>query len=114
MAWTNPLDTLPQFRSDWANHIVYGGIGSSLQTAAVLLVLHGVFGHALTLSLVLHTAALSLLTMTAVAVIKKAADYIKVGAPTESGPVCIGKAIATVLWPLTVWGALAMAAGVPW
>jgi hypothetical protein len=89
--WINPLDKVPQFRSDWANHIVYGGLGSIVVMAA----LH--------IRLSTHFAVdYGFYAMLALATLKKAVDFIKVGPPTESLLICVGKVIATVLWPASL------------
>ena len=92
MAWINPLDKVPQFRQDWANHIVYGGLGSIL----VMLALHPRLG-------VNVAVKYGFLLMLALAALKKIVDFIRVGPPAESAGVCLGKTIATVLWPASLY-----------
>jgi hypothetical protein len=93
--WINPLDKVPQIPVDWANHISQGGLGTVAMIVAQLVV-HHAMGHALD---VFHPTLYAALVMTAVSCGKKLIDFIKVGPPTESAGVCIGKAIVTVLWP---------------
>lgn len=87
--WTNPIDRMPQIPQDWANHLAQGGLWSCALT--VLLVILGlpIFG-ALTFSFY---------AMTFVSVLKKVVDYFKAG---QTVRVCVGKAIVTVLWLLSV------------
>lgn len=92
MVWINPLDKVPQVRSDWANHIVYGGLGSIL----VMLALHARLGTPIAVKY-------GFLFMLALAALKKTVDFIRVGPPTESALICLGKTIATVLWPASLY-----------
>jgi hypothetical protein len=93
--WTNPLDKVPQIPVDWANHLGQGGLGTVAMIVVQLAVQHAL-GQALD---VFRPTLYAALVMTAVSCGKKLLDFIKVGAPTESASVCIGKALVTVLWP---------------
>lgn len=83
----DPLDRLPQVPVDWANHIIWGGAlglfgagaGQLLSVPAPL-----AFG-----------AGVALL----VAALKKALDFVY---EKESAAECVGKALITALWPLTM------------
>ncbi|MDR3414224.1 MAG: hypothetical protein P4L87_25230 [Formivibrio sp.] len=87
--WINPLDRVPQIPQDWANHISQGGLWSCLVLAilAIWLPVHEAAQHAL-------------IGMTIVAVGKKVVDYVK---ESEPAWMCVGKAIVTIFWPLSLW-----------
>ena len=89
MPWINPLDRVPQIPQDWANHIAQGGLWSLLMVC--LLCAAGLPIRSATLA--------ACLVMATVAVLKKAVDFVKEG---ESLRVCVGKALVTVLWPLSM------------
>ena len=90
MAWINPLDRVPQIPQDWANHISQGGLWS---LAVMLFVMAlGVSQH--------EASCYAFSLMAFVSVTKKTVDYFK---EFESLPVCIGKAIVTVLWPASIY-----------
>ena len=87
MAWINPLDRLPQVPQDWANHIIYGGIlGTGVMLSTPFL------------PMPYPAAWMATLTALVVTAIKKAFDYLKEG---ESLAMCVGKTVATALWPAT-------------
>ena len=81
MPFVNPLDRVPQIRSDYANHIVYGGI-------------LGVGLHVVGLSPV---AALGVTFVISAA--KKIVDYYK---ESESLGMCVAKTFVTCIWPATL------------
>ena len=75
---TDVLNKLPLIPIDWANHIVYGGVGGvALQVVGVTPI----------------RAALSILALGAV---KKIYDYFT---EQETIQVCVGKTLVTALWP---------------
>lgn len=82
MPWINPLDRVPQVPEDWANHVIYGG------ALGVALVLLG------------FTHGIALLAVFGISAAKKAVDYVKEG---ETAAMCIGKALVSCAWPLTIW-----------
>jgi len=81
MGWINPIDKLPQVPRDWANHVIYGGALGLLALAGGL------------------NADDSALAVLGVAAAKKTVDYIREG---ESWKVCVGKALVTAAWPLSL------------
>lgn len=90
MAWINPLDKLPQIRVDWANHIAQGGLGACVIVLAAV----GPF------QLSWHQGALIAFgAMSTISVTKKVADYLLEHEPWY---VCVGKALVTLLWPVSL------------
>lgn len=90
---TDVLDTVPQVRQDWANHVVYGGILGIF----VLCVLAAISPRIVD---VYHADLWSLLAVFLVATAKKAFDYAYRG---ESLTVCVGKQLVTCVWPLSIY-----------
>ena len=80
------LDAVPQLKPDWANHIIYGlPAGIPVFAAAEWL--------GVNYAMELATAFVFALTA-----LKKTQDYLRVGPPTESLKVCVGKTLVTPVW----------------
>jgi hypothetical protein len=82
MTWINPLDRLPQIRSDYANHIAYGGF-----TGYGFLFLGFSPLNALLISLTISAT-------------KKIVDYWK---ENESFAMCFAKTVVTVIFPFAAY-----------
>ena len=95
---TDPLSNLPQIPVDWANHICQGGLGSIvISVLANLVRFNGSHAAADIQSSVFY----GLVVMAIVAAAKKTFDYFNEG---ESVAVCVGKTIATIVWPASLFG----------
>jgi hypothetical protein len=90
---TDVLDTVPQVRQDWANHVVYGGILG----IAVLCALAAISPQVVD---VYHADLWALLAVFLVAAAKKTFDYVYAN---ETLAVCVGKALVTCVWPLSIY-----------
>lgn len=87
MSWVNPLDKLPQVPSDWANHVIYGGLLGAISAVLYVAVRNAdvsnawLFGTAVTF---------------AVTAVKKIVDYHM---EIETVEMCVGKTFVTALLP---------------
>jgi len=79
--WTNPLDRVPQVPQDWANHVIYGGALGML-------------------CLPFTSKLVALAIVFAISAAKKVVDYFK---EAESVQICVGKALVSCVWPLSLW-----------
>jgi hypothetical protein len=87
MAWIDPLDRLPPVPQDWGSHVVYGG---------ALGIVVGIAARAVEIP---DPMAFGALVALIVGAIKKGFDFALEG---ESLEVCVGKTIATALWPASL------------
>ena len=82
MSFVNPLDRVPQIPQDWANHIVYGGaLGICVQLTG-------------------QKPVVALAIVFAISAAKKVVDYFY---EHETLKMCVGKALVSCAWPLSVW-----------
>ena len=82
MTFTNPLDRVPQIPVDWANHICYGGaLGICVQLTG-------------------QKPVVALAIVFAISAAKKIVDYFY---EHETLTMCVGKALVSCAWPLSVW-----------
>ena len=79
--FTNPLDRLPQVPQDWANHVIYGGV----------------LGMA---CLPFMPKPVAFDVVLAISAAKKVVDYFY---EHETVQMCVGKALVSAVWPLTLW-----------
>src|SRR5690349_9012897 len=91
MTRTNPLDRVPQIRSDYANHVVYGGLGALAFGLAAWRVLPAVTPH--------EAALVGFAVMGVTAAVKKLVNFFMEG---ETWYECVGKVLATIAWPASL------------
>ena len=85
--WINPLDRVPQIRSDYANHLLYGLALGAVSAAVYFFAMHA----SLASSWLFGTGV-----VLAVTAVKKIADYFM---ESESVAMCVGKTVITALLP---------------
>lgn len=86
--WVNPLDSVPQFRNDIANHLIYG----ALLGYVIMYVMFGCKEHHLIEAHRIQWWAF--IGVLAVSTLKKIVDFFKEG---ESVAVCIEKSLLTAV-----------------
>ncbi len=90
---TDVLDKVPQVPSDWANHVVYGGVAGILMLCLLAAISPQLVD-------VYHADLWSLLFVFVIAAAKKLWDHYNEG---ESWAVCVGKTVVSCAWPLSIY-----------